>query len=188
MAGNTALQSSKINQRYNDDNINLSNTIERGAADAYNKQGVADREVEKGIFDGTSRSNANFNKERLGFRLGRRSNFVAAIDNRRKTEAMNQIDPDYAVDPSVVGLMHNTPNYRKPNANTGVSRQEMNDGYDYKKYNFFHFNIPRFKRFTTLLILFSRNCASPIFTLKMASMIGLAIKANRHRDMMFTMK
>ena len=42
---------------------------------------------------------------------------------------MNQIDPDYAVDPSVGGEMAHTPNYRNPNANTGVSRQEMIDGY-----------------------------------------------------------
>ena len=129
MAGNAALQATKINQRYNNDNINLANTIERGAADAYNKQGVADREVEKGIFDDTARANANFNKERLGFRLARRNQFNTALTNRWKTDAMNQIDPDYAVDPSVGGQMHHTPNYRNPNANTGVSRQEMIDGY-----------------------------------------------------------
>jgi hypothetical protein len=119
MSGNTALQASKINQRYNNENINLANTIERGAADAYNKQSVADREVEKGIYDGNALANANFNKERLGFRLARRNQFNTAVTNKWKTDAMNQIYPDYAVDPSVGGRMAHIPNYRNANPNAG---------------------------------------------------------------------
>ncbi len=119
MAGNAALQATKINQRYNNENINLANTIERGAADAYNKQSVAAREVEKGIYDSNALANANFNKERLGFRLARRNNFNNAITNKWKTDAMNQMYPDYAVDPSVGGQMHHIPNYRNPSANAG---------------------------------------------------------------------
>ena len=118
MAGNAALQATKINQRYNNENINLANTIERGAAEAYNKQSVADREVEKGIYDATALANANFNKERLGFRLARRNQFNTAVTNKWKTDAMNQIYPDYAVDPSVGGQMAHTPNYRNPNPNS----------------------------------------------------------------------
>jgi len=118
MAGNAALQATKINQRYNNENINLANTIERGAAEAYNKQSVADREVEKGIYDATALANANFNKERLGFRRARRNQFNTAVTNKWKTDAMNQMYPDYAVDPSVGGQMAHIPNYRNANPNS----------------------------------------------------------------------
>jgi len=118
--GTLAKNASDIAKRYNTRNLNLANAQEVRVADVANKQALLNREVDKGIYDATMLAEDRFNKEKLASRLNRRKLLNTAITNRMETDALNQMYPDYAVDPSVGGKMYHTPNYRNPNASSAT--------------------------------------------------------------------
>ena len=128
--GETAKNATNITKSYNTENLNRSNAQEEAASLTAGKQALLDREVNKGIYDSTMLADDRFNKEKLGARLNRRGIYTNAVTNRWETHAMNQIDPDYAVDPSVGGRMHHTPNPKNPNPNSGGrNKQQIIDDY-----------------------------------------------------------
>ena len=70
------------------------------AADLYDKNTIANQQ-----FDNTQAAKKGI----------LRNQYNNAVTNRAKTDAMNQMYPNYAVDPSSGGFMNYVPNERDPN-------------------------------------------------------------------------
>jgi len=117
-AGQSAANAANIGQRYNSRNLALANSAEVRASDTANKERLANRQINKGLYDSTMLADDNFNKEKMAARLNRRGLYTTAITNRAKTQALNQMYPDYAVDPASGGFMMHTPNPKSANPNS----------------------------------------------------------------------
>lgn len=116
--GQLAKEAANITKRYNTRNLALANSQEVRAADAANKEALMNRQVNKGLYDATMLADDRFNREKMAARVNRRKLYTQAITNRAQTQALNQLYPDYAVDPATGGFMMHTPNTRRANPNT----------------------------------------------------------------------
>ncbi len=114
--GQAAKSAADITKRYNTRNLALANAQEVRSADVANKEALMNRQVNKGLYDATMLADENFNKEKMAARVNRRGLYNQAITNRAKTQALNQMYPDYAVDPASGGFMLHTPNPRNASA------------------------------------------------------------------------
>lgn len=99
--------------RYNQQNVGIANQTEAANVDVRNKEAAQNAAIKKGLYDQTTMANQQFdNSKRQAMRnLG--DQYANAITNRFKTDAMNQMYPDYAVDPSVGGRMDYIPSEKK---------------------------------------------------------------------------
>jgi len=130
-AGQAAKNATNITQKYNSSNLQRNQNFEKTASEVVNKERLANRQINKGLYDATMLADANFNKEKLGARINRRGLYNTAITNRRKTQALNAMYPDYAVDPSDGGSLVNVPNPKDPNPSRSdiARRQKLIDDY-----------------------------------------------------------
>ena len=110
--GQAAKQAADISKRYNSRNLALANAQEVRAADIANKEAMMNRQINKGLYDATMLADDRFNREKMAARVNRRKLYTQAITNRAQTQALNQLYPDFAVDPSTGGFMYHTPNQR----------------------------------------------------------------------------
>ena len=67
------------------------------------------------LFDQNTIANQQYDNTMLQLRREGRGMYNQAVTNRWKTDALNQMYPDYAVNPSDGGQMYHDPNYRNPN-------------------------------------------------------------------------
>lgn len=114
--GQAAKSAADITKRYNTRNLALANAQEVRSADVANKEALMNREVNKGLYDATMLADERFNQEKMAARVNRRGLYTTALTNRAKTQALNSMYPDYAVDPASGGFMMHTPNPRNPSA------------------------------------------------------------------------
>jgi hypothetical protein len=129
--GQAAKSAADITKRYNTRNLALANAQEVRSADTANKEALMNREVNKGLYDATMLADERFNKEKMAARVNRRGLYNQAITNRAKTQALNSMYPDYAVDPASGGFMMHTPNQRNPSATSSnlAKRKALMDQY-----------------------------------------------------------
>jgi len=126
--GQAAKNAADVLAKYNNANVNVANQFELKATDIRNQESMLRQATSQRVYDQTTMANQQFDNSKLAMRNNLRNQYTNAITNRWKTDAMNQMYPDYAVDPSVGGRMHHTPNSRNPSPTTGeMTRQEAMD-------------------------------------------------------------
>jgi hypothetical protein len=126
--GQAAKNAADVLAKYNNANVNIANQFELKATDIRNQESMLRQATNQRLYDQNTVANQQFDNAKLAMRNNLRNQYTNAITNRWKTDAMNQMYPDYAVDPSVGGQMHHTPNYRKPTPTSGgMTMQEAMD-------------------------------------------------------------
>jgi hypothetical protein len=66
-----------------------------------------------------------FDNAKTAGRANMRQAYNTAVTNRAKTDALNQMYPNYQVDPSTGGMVNYTPTVKK--ADPGAEEKDMND-------------------------------------------------------------
>ena len=117
--GQAAKNAADVLSKYNNANVNIANEFELKATDIRNKESMLKQATSQRLYDQNTVANQQFDNAKLAMRNNLRNYYTNAITNRWQTDALNQMYPDYAVDPSVGGQMHHTPNYRKPTPTSG---------------------------------------------------------------------
>ncbi len=112
--GQAAKNAADVLAKYNNSNVNIANQFELKATDVRNQESMLRQATSQRVYDQNTVANQQFDNSKLALRNNLRNQYTNAITNRWKTDAMNQMYPDYAVDPSVGGQMHHTPNPKTP--------------------------------------------------------------------------
>ena len=104
-AGQAADTLSKINNQ----NVNIANQFEANQVGVRNQENQMNQQMATRVFDKNVIANQQFDNAKNQGRANLRGAYNTALTNRSKTDAMNQMYPNYQVDPSTGGLVNYTP-------------------------------------------------------------------------------
>jgi hypothetical protein len=103
--GQAAKNAADVLSKYNNANVNIANQFELKANDIRNQESMLKQATAQRVYDQNTVANQQFDNAKLAMRNNLRNYYTNGITNRWKTDALNQMFPNYAVDPSVGGEM-----------------------------------------------------------------------------------
>jgi hypothetical protein len=127
--GQAAKNAADVLSKYNNANVNIANQFELKANDIRNQESMLKQATAQRVYDQNTIANQQFDNAKLAMRNNLRNQYTNAITNRWKTDALNQMYPNYAVDPSVGGRMDFVPTEKKftGEKSGGMTMQEAMD-------------------------------------------------------------
>ena len=133
--GQGAKEAANVLQRYNNYNVNLANQFELKSTDIANQENMLRQAAATQLYDKNAIANQQYRNAKLAMKNQLRNYYTNAITNRWKTDALNQMYPQYEVDPSVGGRMYfdemaaRTIGQGGGSSNTGADYRELLDYY-----------------------------------------------------------
>jgi len=106
--GQAAKSAADTLSRYNNANVNLANQYESANVNIRNQEQAGNQAIKKGLYDANTIANQQFDNTKGALRGNFRNQYANAITNRWKTDALNQINPQYAVSAGVGGKLQFT--------------------------------------------------------------------------------
>lgn len=100
VAGNSAVNAANILGRYNNQNVGVANQFETMNTEINNRVYDAEAQRANNLYNGTVIANAQFDNERSQANDVIRRNLVNALTNSQKTQWMNELYPQFNLDPS----------------------------------------------------------------------------------------
>ena len=126
--GQQSKNAADILAKYNNANVNIANQFELKGTDIANQESMLKQANSQRLYDQNTVANQQFDNAKLAMRNQTRNYYTNAITNKWKTDALNQMYPDYAVDAAPGGRMHHIPNTRTPSGTTtGKDWQKAQD-------------------------------------------------------------
>jgi hypothetical protein len=113
--GSAAEQAANTLSNINNQNVGIANQFEGQQVGIRNQEQLQNQQLASKLYDQNTIANQQFDNTQAAKRGILRSQYNNAVTNRAKTDAMNQMYPNYAVDPSSGGFMNYVPNERDPN-------------------------------------------------------------------------
>ena len=113
--GSGAEQAANTLSNINNQNVNIANQFEGQQVDIRNKEQLMNQQTANDLYDKNVIANQQFDNAKAQAKQNLRQQYNTAVTNRWKTDAMNQLYPDYAVDPSAGGQMYFNPTPKTPN-------------------------------------------------------------------------
>jgi hypothetical protein len=108
MAGQGAKAVADTLGRYNNDNVGIANNFSATKAQVLNQVNASNADITKGLFDATTVANQQYDNAKNQARQELRSSYIDAITNKEQAYAMNQLYPNYQIDPSRGGRLNFT--------------------------------------------------------------------------------
>jgi len=120
--GTAAKNAADILSRYNNANVNLANQFETNIVNTRNQESMLRQAAASKLYDQNTIANQQYDNSKMAMKNQLRNYYTNAITNRWQTDALNQMYPNYAVDPSVGGQMAFTgaDQAYKPEASSGA--------------------------------------------------------------------
>ena len=106
--GTAAKQAADTLANYNNLNVGTANEFEAKKAAIFNETNMANAELTRSLFDKITVANQQYDNSKNQARQELRSAYIDAITNREQTYALNQLYPNYQVDPSLGGRLQFT--------------------------------------------------------------------------------
>ena len=106
--GSAAKNAADILSKYNNANVNVANQFEMQSTNIRNQEQMANQGATQRLYDQNTIANQQFANAKLAMRNNLRNQYTNAMTNRAKTDALNQLYPQYAVSPGTGGFMHYT--------------------------------------------------------------------------------
>ena len=127
--GQAAKNAADVLSKYNNANVNIANQFEMKATDIRNQEGMLKQASAQRVYDQNTVANQQFDNAKLAMRNNLRNYYTNAITNKEKTDALNQMYPNYAVSPAVGGRMNFVPTQKQVNGQSsgGMTMQEAMD-------------------------------------------------------------
>lgn len=133
MAGQGAKAVADILGRYNNLNVGQANQFAATKAQVLNQTNASNAEITKGLFDATTIANQQYDNAKNQARQELRQSYIDAITNKEQAYALNQLYPNYQIDPSQGGRLTFTggdelkPNEMGDNASVAAYKKLKND-------------------------------------------------------------
>lgn len=106
LQGELAKGASDTANQYDKANVEIANQFAGLQADVANKAQEYNLGVSKGLYDANTIMNQQYDNTKRALRGNLLNQYTNAITNRWKTDALNQLYPQYAVDPSIGGRLN----------------------------------------------------------------------------------
>ena len=107
----TAGEAANIIQRYANMNVGVANQFEDKVTDIANKENMYRSAKATGLYDKNTIANQQYRNSKLALGNQLRNYYANAITDRWKTDALNQLYPQYQTDASVGGRLYYDPTY-----------------------------------------------------------------------------
>ena len=107
--GNAATQAANTLGNINNQNVNIANQFEANQIGVRNQEQAMNQQMATRRYDKNVIANQQFDNAKRQGRKALRDSYTTAITNRAKTDAMNQMYPNYQVDPESGGFVDYTP-------------------------------------------------------------------------------
>ena len=107
--GNAAAQAANTLGNINNQNVNIANQFEANQIGVRNQENMLNQQMAGRLYDKNVIANQQFDNAKRQGRKALRDSYTTAITNRAKTDAMNQMYPNYQVDPESGGFVDYTP-------------------------------------------------------------------------------
>jgi hypothetical protein len=107
--GNAATQAANTLGNINNQNVNIANQFEANQVGVRNQEQAMNQQMATRRYDKNVIANQQFDNAKRQGRKALRDSYTTAITNRAKTDAMNQMYPNYQVDPASGGFVDYTP-------------------------------------------------------------------------------
>jgi hypothetical protein len=107
--GNAAAQAANTLGNINNQNVNIANQFEANQVGVRNQENMLNQQMAGRLYDKNVIANQQFDNAKRQGRKALRDSYTTAITNRAKTDAMNQMYPNYQVDPESGGFVDYTP-------------------------------------------------------------------------------
>jgi hypothetical protein len=104
--------------KINNQNVNIANQFEGQQVGIRNQEQAMNQQMAGRVFDKNVIANQQFDNAKRQGRANIRESYNTALTNRAKTDAMNQMYPNYQVDPSSGGMVNYTPTDKKADPGT----------------------------------------------------------------------
>ena len=120
--GQAAKNAADISSRYDNANVNIANQFETGNANIQNQENTINQGIKSRLYDQTTMANQQYDNSKRALRGNLRNQYANSITNKWKTDALNQMFPQYAVSPASGGKMSFTQAKKiKPQKNADTS-------------------------------------------------------------------
>lgn len=101
--GQAAKQAADTLSRYNNANVQLANQFEMKSTDIENQETLMRQASQQKLYDQNTIANQQYDNSKRALRNALTSQYTNAITNRWKTHALNQMYPQFQVDPAIGG-------------------------------------------------------------------------------------
>ena len=123
--GQASKNAADVLSKYNNANVNIANQFEFKTNDIRNQEQMLNQAANTKAFDQNTIANQQFDNAKLAMRGQLRNYYNNAVTNRWKTDALNQMYPQYQVDPATGGRMHFTEGKDfKPEQTSGMTWEQ----------------------------------------------------------------
>jgi hypothetical protein len=107
--GQGAASAANTLSNINNQNVNIANQFEANQVGVRNQENMLNQQMTNRVFDKNVIANQQFDNAITAGRAKLRDSYNTGLTNRAKTDAMNQMYPNYQVDPTTGGLVNYTP-------------------------------------------------------------------------------
>jgi hypothetical protein len=104
--------------RINNQNVNIANQFEANQVGVRNQENMLNQQMANRVYDKNVIANQQFDNAKKAGRANMRQAYNTAVTNRAKTDALNQMYPNYQTDPSTGGFVNYTPTEKKADPGT----------------------------------------------------------------------
>lgn len=91
--------------KINNQNVNIANQFEANQVGVRNQENMLNQQMANRVYDKNVVANQQFDNAKTAGRANMRQAYNTALTNKAKTDAMNQMYPNYQVDPSTGGMV-----------------------------------------------------------------------------------
>lgn len=119
--GQAAKQAADTLSRYNNMNVGLANQLEQQQVGIQNQEKMMNQQMATRVYDKNTIAQQQYDNAKRQAMADLRTSYNTALTNRAKTDALNQLYPNYQVDPTTGGLVNYTPTDK--NVDPGVEEQ-----------------------------------------------------------------
>jgi hypothetical protein len=118
--GQGAAQAANTRSRTNNQNIGIANQFEANQVGVRNQEQMMNQQMANRLFDKNVIAQQQFDNAKRQAAANMRQAYNTALTNKWKTDALNQMYPNYQVDPLSGGRVQYTPTPKTPMANKPV--------------------------------------------------------------------
>lgn len=111
--GQGAKGAADVLSKINNQNVNIANQFEATQVGVRNQENMLNQQMANRVYDKNVIANQQFDNSKRANRANTRQAYNTAVTNRAKTDALNQMYPNYQTDPSTGGFVKYTPTEKK---------------------------------------------------------------------------
>jgi len=125
--GQAAKNAADVLGKYNNANVNIANQFETNNANIQNQEAAANQGIKSRLYDQNTMANQQYDNSKMALRGNLRNQYANSITNKWKTDALNQMFPQYNTSAASGGKMSFTQGKSNKPEQAASMRQKMDD-------------------------------------------------------------